>query len=257
MRLREIAEDRPSGSLVRSPPGGGGGAVSEEILIGQPERIASAQGEWDRADPLTSLHPTAQNLVRSAKRIIADKGLSALTLSELVRESGENKSSTAYYFGNKAGLVEAVLASIVHDEFLSFKVRLDESDPAERLAQLVRGMRRFSAMQEDFRVFFELLPHALRHEALHARLRELYNWYVQQQQAWLAQLTGRECAGDPLVIGLSELFGAVIDGLAIQESIGRPDYDSRRPFDAFALMLETSLPTILDALAAAEGRLQN
>ncbi len=228
--------------------------MPEEITIGRPDGVAAAQAEWDRADPLTSLHPTAQNLVRTAKRIILEKGLSALTLNELVRESGENKSSTAYYFGNKAGLVEAVLDSIVHDEFLSFKVRLDESEPAERLAHLVRGMRRFSAMQEDFRVFFELLPHALRHEALHARLQGLYDWYVQQQQAWLAQLTGRECPDSPIIIGLSELFGAVIDGLAIQESIGRPDYDSRRPFQAFTLMLEASLPAILASLPEEDGR---
>ena len=228
--------------------------MPEEILIDRPDGIAAAQAEWDRADPLTSLHPTAQNLVRTAKRIILEKGLSALTLNELVRESGENKSSTAYYFGNKAGLVETVLDSIVHDEFLSFKVRLDESDPAERLAHLVRGMRRFSAMQEDFRVFFELLPHALRHEALHARLQGLYDWYVQQQQAWLAQLTGRDCPDSPIIIGLSELFGAVIDGLAIQESIGRPDYDSRRPFEAFTLMLEASLPAILASLPEEDGR---
>ena len=227
--------------------------MPEETLIDGPDGAASAQAEWDRADPMTSLHPTAQNLVRAARRIILEKGLSALTLSELVRESGENKSSTAYYFGNKAGLVETVLDSIVHDEFLSFKVRLDESEPAERLAHLVRGMRRFSAMQEDFRVFFELLPHALRHEALHARLQGLYDWYVQQQQAWLAQLTGRECPESPIIIGLSELFGAVVDGLAIQESIGRPDYDSRRPYEAFTLMLKASLPAILASLPEEDG----
>jgi AcrR family transcriptional regulator len=228
--------------------------MPEETLIDGPHGAASAPAEWDRADPMTSLHPTAQNLVRAAKRIILEKGLSALTLSELVRESGENKSSTAYYFGNKAGLVETVLDSIVHDEFLSFKVRLDESEPAERLAHLVRGMRRFSAMQEDFRVFFELLPHALRHEELHARLQGLYDWYVQQQQAWLAQLTGRDCPDSPIIIGLSELFGAVIDGLAIQESIGRPDYNSQRPYEAFTLMLEASLPAILASLPEADGR---
>lgn len=222
--------------------------MPDEIPIGRPDGAVAAQVDWNRADPLTSLHPTAQNLVRSAKRIIREKGFSALTLNQLVRESGENKSSTAYYFGNKAGLVEAVLDSIVHDEFLSFKVQLEDSEPAESLAHLVRGMRRFSAMQEDFRVFFELLPHALRHEALHARLRALYDWYVQQQQAWLAQLTGRDCPDSPVIIGLSELFGAVIDGLAIQESIGRSDYNSRRPYAAFTLMLETSLPAILAAL---------
>jgi AcrR family transcriptional regulator len=228
--------------------------MPEHTTTGRGDAAALAQAEWDRADPLTSLHPTAQNLVRTAKRIILEKGLSALTLNELVRESGENKSSTAYYFGNKAGLVEAVLDSIVHDEFLSFKVRLDEREPAERLAHLVRGMRRFSAMQEDFRVFFELLPHALRQEARHARLQALYDWYVQQQKAWLAQLTGRDCPDSPIIIGLSELFGAVIDGLAIQESIGRPDYDSRRPYEAFTLMLETSLPAILAALPEEDDR---
>jgi AcrR family transcriptional regulator len=227
--------------------------MPEEILINRPDREAIEQAEWNLADPMTSLHPTAQNLVRAAKRIILDKGLSALTLNELVRESGENKSSTAYYFGNKAGLIETVLDSIVHDEFLAFRVSLDESEPAERIAHLVRGMRRFSAMQEDFRVFFELLPHALRQEALHARLRGLYDWYVQQQQSWLAQLTGRACPESPLIIGLSELFGAVIDGLAIQQTIGRPDYDSRRPYEAFTLMLEAALPAIVAKLPEQDG----
>ncbi len=227
--------------------------MPEETLIDRPDGDAVEQAAWNLADPMTSLHPTAQNLVRAARRIILEKGLNALTLSELVRESGENKSSTAYYFGNKAGLVETVLDSIVHDEFLSFKVRLDESEPAERIAHLVRGMRRFSAMQEDFRVFFELLPHALRQEALHARVRGLYDWYVQQQQAWLAQLTGRDCPESPIIIGLSELFGAVIDGLAIQQTIGRPDYDSRRPYEAFTLMLEASLPAILASLPEGDG----
>jgi AcrR family transcriptional regulator len=227
--------------------------MPKEISTNRPDGVPAAQAEWDRTDPLTSLHPTAQNLVRTAKRIILERGLSALTLNELVRESGENKSSTAYYFGNKAGLVEAVLDSIVHDEFLSFKVRLDESEPAERLAHLVRGMRRFSAMQEEFRVFFELLPHALRHEPLHARLQGLYDWYLRQQVAWLAQLTGRSCPDIPIVIGLGELFGAVVDGLAIQQTIGRPDYDSRRPYEAFALMLEASLPAILAALPEGDG----
>ena len=222
--------------------------MAEESLVDRPESVAAAPAQWDRADPLTSLHPTAQNLVRAAKRIILDKGLSALTLSELVRESGENKSSTAYYFGNKAGLVDTVLDSVVHDEFLAFRFALDANEPAERVAQLVRGMRRFSAMHEDFRVFFELFPYALRHEALHVRLQGLYDWYVREQRSWLAQLTGRAAAADPLLIGMSELLGAVIDGLAIQDSIGRRDYDSRRPYEAFALMLEASLPALVSAL---------
>lgn len=43
-------------------------------------------------------------------------------------------------------------------------------------------------------------------------------------------------------------LGAVIDGLAIQETIGRRDYDSRRPYEAFSLMLEASLPALLASL---------
>jgi len=103
-------------------------------------------------------------------------------------------------------------------------------------------------MHEDFRVFFELLPHALKHEALQAPLEGPYDWYVGEQLSWLAQLTGRACADNPLLIGMSELLGAVIDGLAIQDTIGRRDYDSRRPYEAFALMLEASLPALLSAL---------
>jgi hypothetical protein len=112
----------------------------------------------------------------------------------------------------------------------------------------VHGTRLLSAIHEDFRVFFELLPHALRHEALHARLRGLYDWYVQRQLSWLAQLTGRACLESPILIGLSELFGTVIDGLAIQETIGRHDYDSRRPYESSSLLPEASLPALLAAL---------
>ena len=70
-------------------------------------------------DPLSSLPETAQNLLVAAKEIVADEGFEALTLKTVSERAGENKAMVSYYFDNKAGLIAAVLDSVIHDEYLA------------------------------------------------------------------------------------------------------------------------------------------
>ena len=90
-------------------------------------------------DPLSELPETARNLILSAKAIIADHGFDALTLNRLALESGENKAMTAYYFGNKAGLIAAVLDSVIHDEYLDSQSRMRNLDAGEHPPAAHRG----------------------------------------------------------------------------------------------------------------------
>ncbi len=181
-------------------------------------------------------------------------------------ESGENKAMISYYFGNKAGLVAAVLDSVIHDEYVVARRRMRSLDPDQRREQLAQEMRHMSAAADEFVVFFELLPHVLRDEVLRRRMAELYKWYWNAKLEWLA--VGRDqgdeagadgagaragradgygsgdgdgdgsggAAADPDLLGLSQLLSAVIDGLALQAAID-PDMDLSVPYRVFARML--------------------
>lgn len=194
-------------------------------------------------NPLSGLPETARSLVISAKAIVAEKGFAALTLNRLAAESGENKAMVAYYFGNKAGLIAAVLDSVIHDEYLSSKDRMKDTGDDGRALRIAEEMRRLDAASAEFRVFFELLPHALRSDVLRRRVSLLYRWYLEVKLEWLGFEGGVDALDDPDALGLAQLLSAVIDGLAIQAAID-PDLDLERPYRVFATLLEGALPAV-------------
>ncbi len=81
-------------------------------------------------NPLSSLPETARSLLVAAKDIVADEGFAALTLNAVSERAGENKAMISYYFENKAGLIAAVVDSVIHDEYL---------DSLDRLKQVAAG----------------------------------------------------------------------------------------------------------------------
>jgi AcrR family transcriptional regulator len=192
-------------------------------------------------DPLKSLPQTARNLLIAAKRIIADEGFEALTLKAVSERAGENKAMVSYYFDNKAGLVAAVLDSVIHDEYLDSRDRMKDVADGERIPRLVEEMRRMAAAVEDFDVFFEMLPHVLRDEALRRRLVLLIRWYWTMKLDWLGVKDRAAALADPDLLGLAQLLSAVIDGLAIQVAVD-PEVDLANPYRVLARMLECVEP---------------
>lgn len=188
-------------------------------------------------DPLSSLPETARNLLVAAKGIVADEGFEALTLKAVSERAGENKAMVSYYFDNKAGLVAAVLDSVIHDEYLASLDRMKDVAPEERIPRLVEEMRRMAASADDFTVFFELLPHVLRDDVLRRRMAMLIRWYWKMKLEWLGIRDGAGGLSDPDLLGVAQLLSAVIDGLAIQVAVD-PDVDLANPYRALARMLE-------------------
>ena len=68
---------------------------------------------------MATLPPAAQRILAAARGLLEEDGFSALRLQAISRASGEPKASIAYYFGNKAGLVEALVDSLIHDANLA------------------------------------------------------------------------------------------------------------------------------------------
>ncbi|HJW74752.1 MAG TPA: helix-turn-helix domain-containing protein, partial [Thermoleophilia bacterium] len=125
-------------------------------------------------DPMATLAPAARRILAAARRLLDEGGFGALRLQAISRASGEPKASIAYYFGNKAGLIEALVDSLIHDANLAL-ITETENLPLgqERVHALVDGETRIVADSESFRAFFEVLPHVLRDDRLRPRVARL------------------------------------------------------------------------------------
>ncbi len=174
-------------------------------------------------DPLSTLPETAVRVLEAAQRVVEERGFRRLTLNTVAGESGENKAMTAYYFGNKAGLVAALVDAMIHDECLGAASRMRDATEDERLSQLVHELRGMSATITDSRVFFDILPHAIRNEELRARLAARYRWYIELKLDWLG-LDRADEARRRRLRGLAQVMSALIDGLAIQALIDGDEF---------------------------------
>jgi AcrR family transcriptional regulator len=196
-------------------------------------------------DPLATLSPTAGRVLTAAQRILAERGLSALTLHAVAQESGENKSMTKYYFGNKAGLVAALVDAAVHDECLESASRMQAVTDEDRIARLVRELQSLSEADPGFRAFFDILPHALRNDELRPRLVTLYEWYLELKLDWLGLAGEEDALRRPELRPLAQLLSAVIDGLAIQTLIDPERFDIHAAYAMLQRILAAVLPELL------------
>jgi AcrR family transcriptional regulator len=159
--------------------------------------------------------PTARRLLQAARRLLERSGFRALSVQAIANEAGENKALIRYYFGDKNGLLVALVDWLMYDYLW---------EVWQRLAQLSRGHDGLDLLMDgaaagmladstSYRAYFDLLPHVLRDPGMAGQLSELLKAY--------RDLNVRGFWGDrgdpPAVIeDLAALTVAMTDGLAIQ-----------------------------------------
>lgn len=179
-------------------------------------------------DPALSLPETAQKLVEAARRLLLAGGFDALTLDAIAAESGKNKASIKYYFGNKDGLIVAVLDSLDYEDCLGLAETLEGTAGRERLHRYIAGQTRLAGDAEGFLVFFDLLPHVLRDERLRPRVAALYEWYYKMNVEWLGLADRVRADNRERYLGFVSLMVAVVDGLALQAALRPKGFDLDR-----------------------------
>ena len=190
------------------------------------------------------MSPPALNILHAAQRVLVEKGLSGLTLRAIAAESGENSAMVQYYFGNKEGLVKAMIDSVFRDDQQDAAAAISTVSSDDRLPRFVDGLRTIS-LSRSFRVFFDILPYALRSEGLRSRMAGAYDSYRQIKRGWLRG-EDEPAPEQEALAGVAELMTAVVDGLAIQEAID-DDFDMRRAYAVLEFMLQRSLPELLES----------
>ena len=196
-------------------------------------------------DPRKDMPAPAGKILAAAQRVLVAKGFAGLTLRAIARESGENSAMVQYYFGNKEGLVKAMIDSVFRDDQQDAAAAMTAGTSGDRLPRFVDGLRTISSSR-SFRVFFDVLPYALRNEGLRSRMARAYDWYRHIKLEWLRAQDQALPSEQPALLGLAELMTAVVDGLAIQEAID-DGFDMRRPYAVLEFMLQRSLPDLLDS----------
>ena len=205
------------------------------------EREKPGRLQFPFEDPVSSLPRTAQKILAAARKLLIEGGYEAMTLENVAGEAGVNKASIRYNFGNKAGLVIAVLDAYIHDECLRLVATMKDVPPEEVVATAMSGMRNMLLEADSFQGYFDILPHALREPELRERMLALYKWWYLQNLAWLGLRDVPGVEQNETLVGLGELVCAVIDGLCIQAGLQPEGFDMGRALRVFGLLLERSM----------------
>ncbi len=211
----------------------------------------SAPAEVPFDDPFTSLPETAHRIVTAASTLLTERGYEAVTLENVAREAGVNKASIRYNFGNKAGLMTAVVDGLIHDECLRLAADLDKVERQDRLAAAMGGIGKMIVSADSFKGFYEVLPHAFRDKALRRRLFALYRWWYGLNLQWLGLPGEIDEQTDYRIVGLAELIAAIPDGLSIQGGLDPEHFDVARPLAALELLLRNSMDELSERAATA------
>jgi AcrR family transcriptional regulator len=197
-------------------------------------------------DPSTSLPETARRILAAATRLLADRGYEAVTLENVAAEAGVNKASIRYNFGNKSGLLMAIVDNLIHDECLRLAADTENVPEEERLHVAMLGIRRMIVEADSFRGFFDILPHAFRDAELRERMFSLYIWWYQQNLKWLGLGDSKSAMDSDMLMGLAELIAAIPDGLSVQSGLNPDGFDLSRPLATLEFLLRNSMSQLVE-----------
>jgi len=169
--------------------------------------------------------------------VLTRAGYAGLSLEAIAAEAGENKASIRYHFGNKAGLITALVDSVVHDENLKLLKDLSKAGD-DRVDILMKMHRRTTLNTAQYRLFYDLFPNVVRDAALWPRMAELFRWYRELDAVALAP--GADERLRARVEVLTALTVAICDGLAMQH-ISDPGFDLDPVFALYERLVRGAL----------------
>jgi len=170
--------------------------------------------------------PTARKLLFAARRVLVRKGYPGLTMQAIEQESGINRALIHYYFGSKAGLLEALVDTLFEDAAFGYSDAVTRTPAGpDRVSALLDWLGRITADKRTGRLLYELLPHIVRSRMLRSRAAELYGAYRDFDGEVLAPHASANVRED-----LGALNVAMVEGLGIQSAVDPSGFDRDRAF---------------------------
>lgn len=188
-------------------------------------------------DPAARLTPAGARVLDAAVALASDEGLRAVTAESLARVTGEPSSSVLYYFGDKRGLVAAVVAASDYRFGRAVAQAAGHVAPHRPApAALADVLRRVFQQPGWMRLFFDVLPVALRDEDLRAGEAA----FLERLRSGPTALLCRDgIAGDEASL-LALLSQSLVFGLAIQKLVDPRGTPVAAAIDTWQALLEQS-----------------
>lgn len=197
--------------------------------------------------PTASLPPTARRLLKAAQSVLDRDGFDGLTFEAVVAEAGTYKDAVRYYFGSKAGLVEAMLERVTHDQSLEIRTRLlDAPDEETRIVGL-GSFARDMTTSEGYSVYWDLLPHALRDAEQRQQVASMYEWHRGHYRALMDRLVSSDSDRERTGELVGSMTIALIDGMAVQHALDEEAVDLDAIFGFWSELLLTWVSRRTDA----------
>ena len=199
------------------------------------------------SSPLDDLSPTARKILAAARRLVVRGGYDAVSIQAVANEAGELKSTVAYHFGDKAGLLSFLIESLIHDGNVHIMKTLSAipSAPA-RVHALLQAQVQIAAQKEYWRLLFGLLPQIVKNKQMHARFGDLMRWYYEVDLRSLGLWD--EERHEELELTASLLL-AVLEGFALQRELIPDGYD----LDARFRLWESIITPYMERLLAEQN----
>ncbi len=186
-------------------------------------------------DPAARLTPAGARVLDAAVALASDEGLRAVTAESLARVSGEPSSSVLHYFGDKRGLVAAVVAASDYRFGHAVAKAAGRVVPQRPAPAAVAGVvQRVFKQPGWMRLFFDVLPVVLRDDDLRARQAA----FLDALRSGPTALLRRDGVDEDESSLLGLLTQSLVIGLAIQKLVDPRGTPVSAAVEAWQALLE-------------------
>jgi AcrR family transcriptional regulator len=169
-------------------------------------------------------------VLTAARSCIVTLGYERVTIRDIAETAGVSTGTVVFYFRDKESVLEAALLGKIQDTGLAFRAALEGAQSArERLRRLIEASLPASdEVRDEWRLWLTFWGEATRN----ARLRAVSERQYQRWTRFLARLVRDGVAAaefapvDPEATAAQ--IAALIDGLAVQATLGNPTLSADR-----------------------------
>lgn len=193
-------------------------------------------------------------VLRAARSCIVALGYERVTVRDVAEVAGVSTGTVVHYFGDKDSVLEAALLGKIEETGVTLRAALSGALTAwERLERLiVASLPATDEVRDEWRLWLTFWGEATRNERLRAVSQRQHRRWTRFLSRIIAEgITAGEFAPvDPQAVAAE--LAALIDGMAVQTTLGNPHLDAERMRQLCLAALRRLLPS---PATQADGRL--
>ena len=186
----------------------------------------------------------ARRILDASRRLLAEKGWSGITVSDICGEAGVYRAAINYYFGSKENLIGVMLEELLRESAYQVLAKVGAIPfTDQRVLETLKAF--FMLGGTDLQVaFLESFTHLMRDDDLRAHVDRMY-----RETGFIAASTlgGGRPDTIPQLYPIARMLVAFVDGLQIQQ-LASPEEDFEAALAAFAAVLTPAVAHIVDSV---------